>query len=104
MHRDDVFSETREEHLAHVRMATLRRRRLHAKPSKCRFGRSSAGFLGLEISEPGAAVDPRKAAAGEERATPAPRTPRWPRQLLAQVCLTLLRHGSPAHGRLQPPG
>ena len=29
---------------------------------------------------------------------------RWPRQLLPQVCLTLLRPCRPSHGPLQPPG
>jgi hypothetical protein len=35
----------------HVRMV-LRHHKLYAKASKCRFGRSSVGFLGHVISEP----------------------------------------------------
>ena len=68
-----IFSKTREEHLAHVRMVleTLRHHKLYAKASKCQFGRSSVGFLGHVISERGVAVDPRKVAAVAEWAPPA---------------------------------
>ena len=61
-----IFSKTREEHLAHVRMVleTLRHLKLYAKASKCQFGRSSVGFLGHVISERGVAVDPSKVARG----------------------------------------
>ena len=57
-----IFSKTREEHLAHVRMVleTLRHHKLYAKASKCHFGRAAVGFLGHVISEHGVAVDPRK--------------------------------------------
>ena len=50
-----IFSKTREEHLAHMRMVleTLRHHKLYAKASKCQFGRSSVGFLGHVISERG---------------------------------------------------
>ena len=69
---DILISETREEHLVHVRMVleTLRHHKLYAKASKCQFGRSSVGFLGHVISERGVAVDPRKVAAVAEWATP----------------------------------
>ena len=67
-----IFSKTRAEHLAHVRMVleTLRHHQLYAKASKCNFGRSSVGFLGHVISEHGVAVDPRKVAAVAEWAPP----------------------------------
>ncbi len=56
----------------HVRMVleTLQHHKLYAKASKCRFGRSSVGFLGHVISERGVAVDPRKVAAVAEWDTP----------------------------------
>jgi hypothetical protein len=67
-----IFSKTREEHLVHVRMVleTLWHHKLYAKAPKCRFGRSSVGFLGKVISECGVAVDPRKVAAVAEWAIP----------------------------------
>ncbi len=47
-----IFLKTREEHLAHVRMVleTLRHHHPDAKASKCRFGRSSVGFLSATAS------------------------------------------------------
>ncbi len=67
-----IFSKTRQEHLAHVRMVLekLRHHKFYAKASKCRFGRSSVGFLGHVILERGVAVDPRKVAAVAEWVTP----------------------------------
>ena len=67
-----IFSKTREEHLVHVRavLESLRRHKLYAKASKCRFGRSPVGFLGHVVSERGVADDPRKVPAVAERATP----------------------------------
>ena len=67
-----IFSKAREVHLVHVRMVleTLRHHKLYAKASKCRFGRSSVGFLGHVISERGVTVDPREVAAVAEWATP----------------------------------
>jgi Reverse transcriptase (RNA-dependent DNA polymerase) len=46
-----IFSKTREEHLAHVRMVleTLRHHKLYAKATKCQFGRSSVGFLARDL-------------------------------------------------------
>ena len=60
-----IFSKTREEHVAHVRMVleTLRHHKLNAKASKCHFGRAAVGFLGHFISEHGVAVDPSKVVA-----------------------------------------
>ena len=57
-----IFSKAREEHLLHERMVleTLLHHKLYAEASKCRFGRSSVGFLGHVISERCVAVDPRK--------------------------------------------
>ena len=67
-----IFSKTREEHLMHVRMVleTLRQHKLHAKASKCLFGRSSVVILSHVFSEGGVAVDPRKVAAVAGWATP----------------------------------
>ena len=73
--RPAIFSKTREENLAHVRMRlvleTLRHHRRYAKASKCQFGRSSEGFLDHVISERGVAVEPRKVAALAEWVPPA---------------------------------
>ena len=54
VHCDDflIFSKIREEHLVHERMVleTLRHYKLYAKASKCKFDRSSGGFLGHVIA------------------------------------------------------
>ncbi len=57
-----IFTKTREEHLAHVRMAleTLLHHKLYVKASKCLFGLSSraVGFLGHGIAECGVVSTP----------------------------------------------
>jgi predicted aspartyl protease len=58
-----VFSETEEEHLAHVEqvLARLKEHQLFAKRGKCHFGKSKITFVGQCI-EPGTrSVDPKKA-------------------------------------------
>jgi hypothetical protein len=100
-----IFSKTRAEHLAHVRMVleTLRHHQLYAKASKCNFGRSSVGFLGHVISEHGVAVDPRKVAAVAEWAPPTSCTEVRRFVGLAQVRLALLCVGRPPDGPMQSP-
>jgi hypothetical protein len=103
-----IFSKTREEHLVHVCMVleTLRHHKLFAKTSKCRFGRSSVGFLGHVISERGVAVDPRKVAAVAEWATPQSCTdvPRFVglANYYREFVLRLSALAAPFNGSLQP--
>ena len=54
-----VFSESAEEHAAHLRqvLALLREHKLFAKMSKCFFFRDSVDFLGHVVSAQGVKVD-----------------------------------------------
>ena len=98
--------QTREEHLVHVCtiLETLRHRKLYAEASKFQFSRSSVGFLGhvisLTISSPLRNGRRRRRVRTCTASLASPSR----RQLLPQVCLTLLRHCSPAHCPLKPPG
>jgi transposase InsO family protein len=60
-----VYSRTFSEHLEHVRLALerLRQNKLHAKLSKCEFGKTSVVFVGHVISDQGISADPTKTAA-----------------------------------------
>ena len=54
-----VFSETLEEHVAHVRLVLQRllENRLYAKAGKCEFHRSTVQFLGFGVSRGRIAMD-----------------------------------------------
>lgn len=57
-----IFSNTREEHLEHIRVVLerLRKHRLYASPKKCSFMNEEAEFLGLVVGRDGIRVQPRK--------------------------------------------
>ena len=57
-----VFSRTPEEHEQHLRVVfeTLRKHKLYAKSSKCKFNLTELKFLGHIISDKGIQVDPKK--------------------------------------------
>jgi len=59
-----IYSKTREDHLAHIRIVlrTLRQAKLYAKMSKCEFFKSEVKFLGHVVSREGISVDPTKVA------------------------------------------
>ena len=67
-----VFSETREEHVAHVRLVLQRllENRLYAKAEKCEFHRSTVQFLGFVVSRGRIAMDPSKTEAVTSWPTP----------------------------------
>ncbi len=57
-----IYSNTREEHIHHVRsvLKRLMRYQLYAKAEKCEFHQTSISFLGYIISQEGVAMDERK--------------------------------------------
>ena len=57
-----VFSQTEEEHAAHLRqvLAILRANKLYSKASKCAFFQNEVEFLGHVMSGNGIKVDPKK--------------------------------------------
>ena len=57
-----VFSETPEDHVAHVKevLRRLREHRLYSKLSKCEFHRSTVEFLGFVITPEGVEMDKSK--------------------------------------------
>jgi hypothetical protein len=57
-----IFSKTPEEHEEHVRavLEILRRTRLYAKPSKCKFNLKEIKFLGHIVGNGGIRPDPEK--------------------------------------------
>ena len=57
-----MFSETLEEHVAHVRLVLQRllENRLYAKAEKCEFHHSTVQFLGFVVSREKIAMDPSK--------------------------------------------
>ena len=60
-----VFSQTWEEHVAHLRQALhlLREAHILLKSSKCFFGTTRTSYLGFIISDEGVAPDPQKVSA-----------------------------------------
>ena len=106
VYRDDIliFSMTREEHLVHVSMVieTLRHHKMYAEATKCHFGRSSVGFLSHVISE--RLTLSRSGQRLRRARTCASFASHTSMILLPQVCLTFLRHCSPANDPLPPPG
>ena len=70
-----VFSETLEEHVAHVRLILQRllENRLYAKAEKCEFHRSTVQFLGFVVSRGKIAMDPSKTEAVMSWPTPTDR-------------------------------
>lgn len=60
-----IYSKSEEEHLEHLRLilTALEAAKLHIKPSKCKFAKSSTVFLGFQVSRDGISVDPKKVAA-----------------------------------------
>jgi hypothetical protein len=67
-----IYSSTPEDHLRHVEtvLAILRANRLHAKLSKCDFGKSQLSFLGHVVGKQGISVDPAKVDAVSKWPTP----------------------------------
>ena len=59
-----IFSKTREDHIAHIKIVldTLRRAKLYAKMSKCGFFKHEVRFLGHVVGREGIRVDPTKVA------------------------------------------
>ena len=57
-----VYSKTEEEHAEHLRLTleALRREKLYAKFSKCKFWLERVQFLGHVIDKDGISVDPSK--------------------------------------------
>ncbi|XP_078445043.1 putative mitochondrial protein AtMg00860 [Wolffia australiana] len=57
-----IYSQSREEHLDHLRQVctVLRREQLYAHPKKCSFLTSEVSFLGFIVSAQGVAADPDK--------------------------------------------
>ncbi|GJR58080.1 putative reverse transcriptase domain-containing protein [Tanacetum coccineum] len=64
-----IYSKTREEHVEHLRLVLelLRKEKLYAKFSKCKFWLREVQFLGHVINGNGIHVDPSKIEAGEEQ-------------------------------------
>ena len=67
-----VYSETWEEHLAHLRVVfqRLREAGLTAKPKKCQFGANRCVYLGHVVGDGTVRPDPRKMEAMESFPTP----------------------------------
>ena len=67
-----VFSETLEEHVAHVRLVLQRllENRLYTKAEKCEFHRSTIQFLGFVVSRGKITMDPSKTEAVMSWPTP----------------------------------
>jgi hypothetical protein len=63
-----IFSQTLQEHLAHLRavLARLRLHKLYVKSTKCMWAQTAIDFLGHRVSAEGLAVDPTRAAAFQE--------------------------------------
>jgi deoxyuridine 5'-triphosphate nucleotidohydrolase len=57
-----IFSDTREDHLKHLRIIfqTMRNNRVFAKAKKCYFMQSKVPYLGHYVSESGIETDPKK--------------------------------------------
>jgi transposase InsO family protein len=57
-----IFSQSREEHVKHVRLVLdrLRKYSLYAKLKKCEFHKEEVDFLGYRIGVAGIAMDPRR--------------------------------------------
>ena len=57
-----VYSKDRENHESHLRVVlkTLRKEKLYAKLSKCKFWLNEMSFLGHIVSKEGIRVDPKK--------------------------------------------
>ena len=81
---DDVliYSNTREEHLTHIRkvLEVLRTRKLYAKGTKCEFFRKEVQFLGFQVRGGTVDKDPAKVAAVQD--WPVPTTVREVRSFL----------------------
>jgi hypothetical protein len=67
-----IFSNTAEEHLAHIRVVLqrLRDHKLYAAPKKCKFFQTRIEWLGHIVSNQGIEVDPRKTDSVNEWPTP----------------------------------
>jgi hypothetical protein len=67
-----IFSETAEDHTAHIREALqrLRANNLYARPEKCEFFATSVDFLGYVVSRHGISMDPAKVQAIEDWPVP----------------------------------
>ena len=67
-----IFSQTREEHLRHIRevLARLRRASLFVNPKKCCFFTTEVEFLGFIISTAGVTMDSSRVATIQEWPTP----------------------------------
>ena len=63
-----IFSKTKEEHLAHLRLVleTLAKHKLYATISKCKFFQHELEYLGHLVGRDGLRVDPRKVQAVKE--------------------------------------
>lgn len=57
-----IYSQTREEHLVHIRavLKRLQEHKLYASPKKCEFMKSETEFLGLIVDREGIRVHPQK--------------------------------------------
>ena len=77
-----IYSDTLEEHLAHVRkvLTVLREKKLYAKGSKCEFLRPSVTFLGFTVGR--GVVDKESSKVEEVRNWPVPKTVRDVRSFL----------------------
>jgi hypothetical protein len=60
-----IFSQTEEEHEAHVKavLERLRQHSLYIKPSKCEFHIDEVDFLGFRVGARGVSMDPQRVVA-----------------------------------------